>query len=86
MKRIRRDVLRRGVEKGIYEAALNNYPEEKEWRPINIIETCEDYINNFYNLYTDDFNSEAGGAWVNNDGTIRLLIHSNLSYTLREKI
>lgn len=44
-----------------------------------------DRIDGHINFMPHELKSRSGSAWWNEDGTITLLVHSNLCYTLRIK-
>jgi len=46
----------------------------------------EDRKAGFFNLMNCDFTGNGGHAWLAEDGTICLYVHSNLSYQLREVV
>ena len=52
-----------------------------------LIERCTDpdYVYGCISFEKIDFKTGSGAAWWNEDGTITLLVHSNLCYTLRIK-
>jgi len=79
-KTVRRDVLRRKVQKGLMEAKTKS----GEWIPA-IFTGTDMFIQGMMNLSERDFKSGVGTAWENSDGTITLYIHSNSSITLRNK-
>lgn len=76
---VRRDVLRRKVQKGLMEGQKQN----GDWIPA-IFSLPGEFIQGYMNFSERDFKSGVGSAWNNPDGTITLYIHSNKIIDLRE--
>jgi hypothetical protein len=113
MKKIRRDVLKRGVESGKYEIKCNHHMTDDyafdnsnnfgktdwmpgrirhpKWEEITLQNGCvrdvlktDDLKPGYMNMMDFDFTSSYGLAYYEDDGTIRLIVDSNLSFSLRE--
>lgn len=97
IKKIRRDVLKRKIEKGLMEAKCDySYTDDyifdnatgfgkTGWMDARVSKGRKDFVQGKMNFNDWDFSTKTGTAWINEDGTIDLIIHQNLSYTLREK-
>jgi len=95
-KTVRRDKLKRDIEKGLYLCKCNGrYTDDYAWdaasnygitefMEVNIVKTNSERKEKHINLWESDF-SGYGNAWENEDGTVTLWIHSNLSYDLVKK-
>ena len=95
MKIVNRGWLKRQVEAGMVEAKCNylltdDYAGDKannfaktDWMPARIRRNYNDFVLGQINLWGHDFKCKPGGAWREDDGTITLIVHSNLSYSLR---
>jgi hypothetical protein len=95
MKTIRRDKLKRDILKGLYVCKCSFRQTDDyrydlafdsgktDYKQINILENGNKRDYDKVNLYADSFTSQVGSAWENEDGTVTLSIHSNLSYELK---
>lgn len=90
MKTIRRDWIKRQIEAGRMEAKCDYHYTDGDtadnfgktgWLPACI----GNFIDGHINFQEHDFRFKSGAAWKNEDETINLSVHSNLSYTLRLK-
>lgn len=79
-KTIRRDVLRRKVQKGLMEART----KDGSWVPAIFIDDLDNFVTGIMNLTESDFKSNVGTAWENPDGSITLYVHSNFNVILQE--
>lgn len=95
MKRIRRDKIKRLIEKGKIEARCkyqytddyaydnaNNFGKT-EWLPTRISSGYEDKKEGYINFEEHDFRYKSGAAWENDDRTITFMVLSNHSFALR---
>jgi len=55
----------------------------KSEMPCRILTDHSDFKEGYCNLYPSDFDSGSGRAWLNEDGTITLIVHSNCNYDLK---
>ncbi len=97
LKTIRRDVLKRLVENDKVEAKCNyRYTDDyigdnadnfgkSDYMPCRIIKDNSEFKEGYMNLRDFDFKTKSGMAYKDDNGEIRLIVHSNLSYTLRVK-
>ena len=85
---IRRDVLKRMVEKGEMEASsvnlANNFTATK-WFPARIKKEYGDFKEGYMNLTPFDFKSKSGHVREDKDGTITMGVHSNQWFHLRKR-
>lgn len=91
MNTFRRDKLRRLVEAGkvttvstysfddMYGESRSNKPMPVKLVPADRKEMRDGTVY----LFPSDFTSKSGAAWLNEDGTVTLYVHSNSNYTLR---
>jgi hypothetical protein len=97
-KTVRRDKLKRDIQKGLYVCKCNyRYTDDyrydnatdfgaSDYKEINIMdENNRKHDYDKMNLWKDDFSSQVGTAWENEDGTVTLIVHSNLSFNLKRK-
>lgn len=91
MKTIRRDWLRKQVEKGAVEMiGSRNFDDmygqtiSENVLPVRI--NVDNWKDGFCNLYVSDFTTKSGCAYQNETGIITLIIHSNSSLKLRLKV
>ena len=96
MKTLRRDKLKRDIQKGLLEGkctmhltddyrfdASNNFGKSEGWAPIVIREVGE-FFPGKINLHESDFESGSGGASINEEtGVVSFRVHSNLYYEFR---
>ena len=64
--------------------AANNFGKTTTFVPCRIKSGFE-IIEGCMNFYESDFRSKCGAAWMNENGTICFMVHSNRSYDLRIK-
>ena len=87
---VNRGWLKRQVEAGRVEARiLNDYRSyadslsKTDWMPARIKRGYNNSIPGQMNLWEHDFKTRVGRALKEDDGTITLIVHGNLSYSLR---
>ena len=96
-KTVRRDALKRKIQKGLYEArcafhytddyygdAQDNFGKT-DWRPAIFSEEGSRTQSNAIAFKAWDFRTSTGYAAMEDDGTIAFAIHSNLVYKLRPR-
>ena len=98
MTKMRRDVLRRKVAKGLMKARCTHYLTDDyaydnangfgatEWMPAVLMpeDSYKHSTEGTMSFIPFDFKSSTGAAWVEDNGTIVLSVHSNCSYELKE--
>jgi hypothetical protein len=95
LKTIRRDKLKRDIAKGLYVCKCNYHfaddarydyisDENTAYKQINLISEGNKRDYDKINLRLSDFDSQVGRAWENADGSVTLVIHSNLSYDFKK--
>jgi len=93
MKTFRRDKLRRLVEQGKIETVAtyhfdDMYGESRghQSMPCAIMpKDWHDRKEGICYMFDHDFTSGSGRAWLNPNGTVTLIVHSNSNYDLRIK-
>jgi hypothetical protein len=93
---VRRDKLKRDIQKGLYVCKCNHrytddyaYDYASNYGETDFMEVkVQDHNGREHGkgilyLHPEDF-SGYGNAWENEDGTVTLWIHSNLSYDLKK--
>jgi hypothetical protein len=95
MDTVRRDWLKKQIAAGKMEAKLD-YSIEHDgsgaydkfggpWIPARLSSGYGDFVEGQMNFRSHDFTSKSGMAYRGPNGTISLIVHSNLAYTLRPK-
>lgn len=97
MTTIRRDKLKRDIEAGKmlcksefqltddYRFDLSNKFGETDWSECQVITDNKQFKTGIMNLWDSDFKSQVGSAYLKEDGTISLHVHSNSVYSLKYK-
>ena len=91
MKTFRRDRLRRLAEAGRLETVSTYHfddmlGESRGAKPLPVAIRPADWHDlreGICYLFPSDFTSGSGSAWLNEDGTVTLYVHSNSNYTFR---
>jgi len=97
MKTIRRDVLLRKAKAGKL-VRVESYQFDDMYGesrteagkdgaveiPVRICDGARDCKEGYCNLTEFEFGTKSGAAWRNENGTITMVVHSNMSYTFRE--
>jgi len=94
-KTVRRDWIKRQIEKGIVEVKCNyKYTDDyafdaavkfqkTDWMPARVDENRRGQENGCINFHPEDFRFQSGLAYRQDDGTIRFVVMAGESYTLR---
>jgi len=89
MKTVRRDMLMKLAKQGKLVCVQSYYFDDMTGEnrganemPVRVKSGYGDYKEGFINVDDHDFKGH-GRAWKNADGTITLIVHSNLNYTFK---
>jgi hypothetical protein len=91
MKTFRRDKLLRLAKAGKL-AVVDSYHFDDMFgasrngsnsKPVKVITNGREADGSFYCVFESDFSSGVGRAWQNENGTVTLIVHSNLNYTFK---
>lgn len=98
IKTLRRDKLLRDLRKGLHYGMCNYrhtddyaFDDSHNFGKTNFLEvnirteSKDPSKEGHINLWESDFRGSCGSAWINDDGTVTLVVHSNLSYDFKPK-
>jgi len=91
MKTLKRNILRKMIERGElvavdsyhFEDVLGESRGSATGKPVRIATSGTDCKNGFCNIFASSLTSRCGSAWINEDGTITLYVHSNCSFDFK---